>query len=55
MNSIEYNNLIQYPSAETYTLDVLAKGRYARANFRRRALHFRVKDQRLYKVCKSMR
>ena len=51
MDNIDRNNLIQFVLAGIYPAEI-QQGRYAKANFRRKASHFCVEDEKLYKVSK---
>ena len=48
MDPIDHHNLSQYLLAGTYPVEI--ESRYTRANFRRKASHFRVEGEKLYKV-----
>ena len=50
MNATGHDNLFQFISAGTYPVDIQHGPRYLRANFRRKASHFRVEGKTLYKV-----
>ena len=45
---MEYNNMVEYLMKGEYPVEL--QGRYARSNFRRKASHYQVEGEKLYKA-----
>lgn len=53
MDPTQHNDLLQYLTDGTFPVDIQDEPKYAKTNFRRKALHFCAEGEILYKVSTS--